>query len=104
MPPSTSSLKKICRRRSVLGSRRHHVYAFLQLESQQPSRRAMEGIPDEISISKAAELTVFDSAGKEVKFGDLFEDKKTILVFIRASQCCRSHMVHTLTTPPARVL
>lgn len=43
----------------------------------------MEGIPDENAVAKAAELYVFDSEGRQVKFGDLFKDKKTILVFIR---------------------
>ena len=45
----------------------------------------MEGVPDENAVSKAANLAVFDAAGNEVKFGDLFKNKKTIVVFIRTS-------------------
>ncbi|GJE89554.1 AhpC/TSA antioxidant enzyme family protein [Phanerochaete sordida] len=54
----------------------------------------MEGIPDESTVAKAAELSVFDSTGSQVKFGDLFKDKKTIVVFIRHFFCgsCQAYV------------
>ncbi|EKM61529.1 uncharacterized protein PHACADRAFT_190701 [Phanerochaete carnosa HHB-10118-sp] len=54
----------------------------------------MEGIPDESAISKAAELTVLDLTGQNVKFGDLFEDKKIVVIFIRHFFCgnCQAYV------------
>lgn len=52
----------------------------------------MEGIPDEQSISAAAEFKLLDASGKEVRFGDLFKEKKTIVVFIRKNFCLH-HLV-----------
>lgn len=44
---------------------------------------AHTALPSPDTLAKAATLKVFDDAGKEVTFGSLIEDKKTILVFIR---------------------
>ena len=40
-------------------------------------------LPSPDVFSKAASLNVFDESGKEVSFGSLFQDQKTIVVFIR---------------------
>ena len=39
----------------------------------------------EAELTAASELTVFDSNGNKVRFGELFEFQKTIVVFIRES-------------------
>ncbi|KAF8621928.1 hypothetical protein AX15_007396 [Amanita polypyramis BW_CC] len=44
-------------------------------------------IPDQETLSKASELTVYNSKGEEVKFGSLFEHSKTVVVFIRHFFC-----------------
>ncbi|KAK2462460.1 hypothetical protein APHAL10511_005430 [Amanita phalloides] len=44
-------------------------------------------IPDEQTLQSASELTIYDSKGEEVKFGSLFEDSKTVVVFIRHFFC-----------------
>ncbi|KAH9945811.1 AhpC/TSA antioxidant enzyme-domain-containing protein [Epithele typhae] len=45
-------------------------------------------LPGAETISKAAQVAVFDSEGKEVPFGSLIDgDKKTIVVFIRHFFC-----------------
>lgn len=36
----------------------------------------------EDTVAAAADLKVWDENGKEVRFGDLFEGEKTIVVFI----------------------
>lgn len=40
-------------------------------------------LPDSSALLKASELNVFDSQGKEVKFGTIFEKEKVMVVFIR---------------------
>jgi hypothetical protein len=41
-------------------------------------------IPDEKTVSAAAELELLDKHGNTVKFGQLFQSQKTIVVFVRA--------------------
>lgn len=40
-------------------------------------------IPDEQTLSKVSDLIIYNSKGEEVKFGSLFEENKTIVVFVR---------------------
>lgn len=40
-------------------------------------------IPATDVLAKAAALNVFDQSGKEVSFGSLIQDQKTVVVFIR---------------------
>ncbi|KAF8194092.1 AhpC/TSA antioxidant enzyme-domain-containing protein [Pholiota molesta] len=44
-------------------------------------------IPDAETLSKAAELEVYDVKGEKVKFGELIKDRKTVVVFIRHFFC-----------------
>ena len=39
---------------------------------------------DKATLEKASDIEIFDASGTKVKFGSLFQDKKTIVVFIRA--------------------
>ncbi|KJA19195.1 hypothetical protein HYPSUDRAFT_144043 [Hypholoma sublateritium FD-334 SS-4] len=57
-------------------------------------------IPDAQSISEAAELEVFGAEGEKVKFGDLIEDRKTIVVFIRHFFCgfCQTYVGQLTST------
>jgi len=41
-----------------------------------------KAIPDEHTISEAAELEVFDVYGERIKFGSIFAKEKTIVIFI----------------------
>jgi len=52
-------------------------------------------VPDAQALSEASKLTVYDSSGKEVEFGSLFRDRKTILVFIRHFFCgsCQQYVM-----------
>ena len=43
----------------------------------------MDNIPDEKSVSAGANLPVYDASGSKIKFGELFREHKTIVVFIR---------------------
>lgn len=40
-------------------------------------------LPDADTIAKASDLEVLDIKGTKVKFGSIFADQKTIVVFIR---------------------
>lgn len=40
-------------------------------------------IPNQHTVSAAAELEVLDKHGNTVKFGELFQGQKTVVVFIR---------------------
>ncbi|EIW60261.1 uncharacterized protein TRAVEDRAFT_120108 [Trametes versicolor FP-101664 SS1] len=44
-------------------------------------------IPATDVLAKAAALNVFDQSGKEVSFGSLIQDQKTVVVFIRHFFC-----------------
>ncbi|KAI0780580.1 AhpC/TSA antioxidant enzyme-domain-containing protein [Trametes elegans] len=46
-------------------------------------------------LAKAAALSVYDNVGKEVTFGSLFHDQKTIVVFIRHFFCgnCQQYVI-----------
>jgi hypothetical protein len=46
-----------------------------------------KAIPDDATIAKVAELKVFTEKGDQVRFGDLFEGQKTIVIFIRHFFC-----------------
>ena len=48
-----------------------------------PLHRAL---PEPELIKRAAEVEVLDKQGDKVRFGDLFRDQTTIVVFIRASR------------------
>ncbi|KAI0822744.1 AhpC/TSA antioxidant enzyme-domain-containing protein [Trametes gibbosa] len=52
--------------------------------------------PSQDELTKAAALSVFDNAGKEVTFGSLFRDQKTVVVFIRHFFCgqCQKYVMH----------
>jgi len=39
---------------------------------------------DAKTLETAADIRVFDNQGGEVRFGDIFTDSKTVIVFIRA--------------------
>jgi hypothetical protein len=41
-----------------------------------------KAIPDEHTITEAAELEVFDVNSDKVKFGSTFEKEKTVVIFI----------------------
>ncbi|KAI0636624.1 AhpC/TSA antioxidant enzyme-domain-containing protein [Trametes polyzona] len=51
--------------------------------------------PSSDFLSNAAALTVFDQDGKEVSFGSLINDQKTVVVFIRHFFCgtCQQYVV-----------
>lgn len=38
--------------------------------------------PDEQTIADAANLKIWDIKGKQVRFGDIFESEKAVIVFI----------------------
>jgi hypothetical protein len=42
-----------------------------------------KSLPEDHTLAAAAELEVTDLNGEAVRFRDLFEDRKTIVVFIR---------------------
>ncbi|PFH47210.1 hypothetical protein AMATHDRAFT_77308 [Amanita thiersii Skay4041] len=46
-----------------------------------------KAIPDESTLNQASELTIYNSKGEEVKFGTLFNEEKTIVIFIRHFFC-----------------
>ncbi|KAI0362497.1 hypothetical protein OH77DRAFT_1416770 [Trametes cingulata] len=56
---------------------------------------AHTALPSPEAIQKAAALNVFDESGKEVTFGSLFKDQKTIVVFIRHFFCgsCQQYVM-----------
>jgi len=51
-------------------------------------------IPDEQTLSRASDLTIYDSKGEGVKFGSLFEKDKSVVVFIRHFFCgaCQAYV------------
>ncbi|KAI0723889.1 AhpC/TSA antioxidant enzyme-domain-containing protein [Cerioporus squamosus] len=52
-------------------------------------------LPPPELIAEAASLNVFDDAGKEVSFGSIIKDQKTIVVFIRHFFCgsCQQYVM-----------
>jgi hypothetical protein len=49
---------------------------------------------DKQTLETAADIHVFDSQGARVRFGDIFADQKTVIVFIRAPTapiCTHTH-------------
>jgi len=42
-----------------------------------------KALPDDKIISEASDIDILNSKGEKVKFGSLFEQQKTIVVFIR---------------------
>ncbi|KAI0333596.1 hypothetical protein GY45DRAFT_1244515 [Cubamyces sp. BRFM 1775] len=56
---------------------------------------AHTALPSSDALAKAAALNVFDDSGKEVKFGSLIDNQKTILVFIRHFFCgsCQQYVM-----------
>lgn len=66
------------------GNRRDAINAKPNQSSSHPSTMsAATTLPDTNALLKASELNVFDSKGKEIKFGTIFEKEKVIVVFIR---------------------
>ncbi|KAL1730415.1 AhpC/TSA antioxidant enzyme-domain-containing protein [Schizophyllum commune] len=51
-------------------------------------------LPDEATLASAAELDVYDAQGKKVKFGSIYGENKTVVVFIRHFLCgnCQSYV------------
>ncbi|TFK32567.1 AhpC/TSA antioxidant enzyme-domain-containing protein [Crucibulum laeve] len=58
-------------------------------------------LPNEESISNAADLNVFDGKGDKLKFGSIFERQKTVVVFIRHFFCgsCKMYVEQLATIP-----
>src|SRR5579863_3442735 len=52
---------------------------------------------DAKTLETAADIRVFDNHGGEVRFGDIFTDSKTVIVFIRAS-CAHHSYMHSYTS------
>jgi len=49
---------------------------------------------DKKTLETAADIHVFDSQGRQVRFGNIFADQKTVIVFIRAPTtpiCTHTH-------------
>ena len=46
-------------------------------------------IPTSENIAAVSKLEVRDEKGRAVTFGSLFEDQKTVIIFIRTCSCCR---------------
>jgi hypothetical protein len=42
---------------------------------------------DAKTLEAAADIYVFDSHGGQIRFGDIFADRRTIVVFIRTPNC-----------------
>ncbi|KAM6492679.1 AhpC/TSA antioxidant enzyme domain containing protein [Amanita muscaria] len=55
-------------------------------------------IPDPETISKASDILVYGAKGEEVKFGSLFDQNKTIVVFIRHF-FCGAYVSHVSQVP-----
>ncbi|KAL1713104.1 AhpC/TSA antioxidant enzyme-domain-containing protein [Schizophyllum commune] len=49
---------------------------------------------DEATLASAAELDVYDAQGKKVKFGSIYAENKTVVVFIRHFLCgnCQAYV------------
>ncbi|KAL1703664.1 AhpC/TSA antioxidant enzyme-domain-containing protein [Schizophyllum commune] len=49
---------------------------------------------DEATLTSAAQLNVYDAQGKKVKFGSIYAENKTVVVFIRHFLCgnCQSYV------------
>jgi len=54
-------------------------------------------LPDEKIISEASNTDILDSKGEKVKFGSLFEQQKTIVVFIRMFPSIQIPLFHRIT-------
>jgi hypothetical protein len=62
-----------------------------------PLMASATDIPDEQTLSRVSDLTIYDSKGEGVKFGSLFEKDKTLVVFVRTSNSnSRVHMSELL--------
>jgi len=64
-----------------------------------------ETLPDGEALQKAAQLIVFDEAGKRIEFGSIFAEKKTIVVFVRHFFCgmCQAY-ISELSKIPSKAL
>lgn len=63
-----------------------HTCHILLVISSPSFDEAMSGatdIPDEQTLSRVSDLLIYNSKGEEVKFGSLFEENKTVVVFVR---------------------
>lgn len=47
----------------------------------------LKALPDDTTIAEVSNLDVFDVNGDKVKFGSIFENQKTIVVFISYAIC-----------------
>lgn len=52
----------------------------------------MDDRPDEKALSAAANFSILDSSGNRVNFGDIYKEKKTIVVFIRKYFSWHNHV------------
>jgi len=62
-------------------SARHLLPIPIVMSEQNPATAATL---DAKTLETAADICVFDHQGGEVRFGDIFADSKTLVVFIRA--------------------
>ncbi|KAF9545123.1 hypothetical protein CPC08DRAFT_769927 [Agrocybe pediades] len=71
-----------------------------------PEVDTWRAIPDAQSIVNAQELEIFDFNGSKVKLGSLFQDKKTIIVFIRHFFCgaCQLYVQTLFSIPQTAAL
>lgn len=56
---------------------------------------------DAKALEAATDTHVFNSKGEKVRFGDIFADQKTVVVFVRAYDAnsrCDARIVFTLTS------
>ncbi|KAF5313254.1 hypothetical protein D9619_002365 [Psilocybe cf. subviscida] len=88
-------IRSACRERSHQRSHRGHTLYFSFRFQMSTSAKSL---PDEHTLAAATELEVVDLNGKRVRFGDLFNDRKSIVVFIRHFFCgtCQgqAHFIH----------
>ncbi|KAJ7099533.1 AhpC/TSA antioxidant enzyme-domain-containing protein [Mycena belliarum] len=60
-------------------------------------------LPERSALEAALELEVADASGANVKFGSIFAEQKTVVVFIRHFFCgsCQSYVQHLASVPDA---
>jgi len=62
---------------------------------------SLQRVPDAASLENAINLEIHDEAGNSLKFGSLFEDRRTIIVFIRHFFCgtCQAYVTQLASVP-----
>ncbi|CAL1693844.1 unnamed protein product [Somion occarium] len=63
---------------------------------------SLSALPRQDLLEKASDVIIYDSTGKAVKFGDLFKERETIVVFIRHFFCgtCQLYVSQLATVKP----